>query len=168
MQDPGRNAGHDAELEQHRAFMSEALEQARISFEEEGGIPVGAVMVRDGRVVARGHNNRVQKGNPILHGETDCIQNLGRQTSYRDLVLYTTLTPCMMCAGTVVQFGIRRVVIGQRSVDWPPERPFTGNVAFLRERGVEVVLLDDPRCRALFDTFLREHPDVWLEDIGEE
>ena len=155
-------------LARHREFMKEALEQARLGFEDEGGIPVGAVMVRDGRVIARGRNNRVQKGSPILHGETDCIQNLGRQASYRGVTLYTTLSPCMMCAGTIVQFRIPRVVIGQRAVDWPEVKPFTGNVDFLESRGVEVIQLDDPACQALFGRFLREKPEVWLEDIGEE
>jgi len=154
-------------LAQHRRFMREALEQARIGYEEEGGIPVGAVIVRGGRVVARGRNGRVQKGNPILHGETDCIQNLGRQKTYRDVTLYTTLSPCMMCAGTIVQFGIPTVVIGQRAVDWPPGRPFTGNADFLASRGVQVIQLDDAACQALFDRFLKAHPEVWLEDIGE-
>jgi cytosine deaminase len=156
------------DLAQHRAFMQEALEQARISFEDEGGVPVGAVMVRDGRVIARGHNNRVQKGSPILHGETDCLNNLGRQASYRATTLYTTLSPCMMCAGTIVQFKIPRVVIGQGAVDWPADKPFTGNAGFLRERGVEVIELDDPACRALFERFLKEKPEVWLEDIAED
>lgn len=156
------------DLAQHRRFMKEALEQARISFEDEGGIPVGAVMVKDGHVIARGHNNRVQKGSPILHGETDCLQNLGRQASYRATTLYTTLSPCMMCAGTIVQFKIPCVVIGQRAVNWPAEAPFTGNVDFLTERGVEVIQLDDPACQALFDCFLKAKPEVWLEDIAEE
>ncbi|WP_316976244.1 nucleoside deaminase [Shumkonia mesophila] len=155
-------------LAPHRQFMKEALEQARVSFEDQGGIPVGAVMVRAGQVIARGHNNRVQKGSPILHGETDCIQNLGRQKTYRDVTLYTTLSPCMMCAGTIVQFGIPRVVVGQTAVDWPADKPFTGNVEFLKQRGVEVILLEDPACKALFDEFLRKNPEVWLEDIGEE
>ena len=152
----------------HRKFMRAALEQARKSFKDEGGIPVGAVIVRDDGIVARGHNNRVQKGSPILHGEMDCFQNLGRQRSYRDLTLYTTLSPCMMCSGTIVQFGIPRVVVGQTAVDWPPEKPFTGNVEFLRERGVEVILLDDPDCKELFDEFLHANPEVWLEDIAED
>ncbi len=156
------------DLALHRRFMKEALEQARISFKDEGGIPVGAVMVRAGQVIARGHNNRVQKGSPILHGETDCIQNLGRQKTYRDITLYTTLSPCMMCSGTIVQFGIPRIVVGQKAVDWPADKPFTGNVEFLRQRGVEVVLLEDAACKALFDEFLRKNPEVWLEDIGEE
>ncbi len=155
-------------LAPHRQFMKQALEQARISFEDQGGIPVGAVIVRDGRVIARGHNNRVQKGSPILHGETDCIQNLGRQKTYRDVTLYTTLSPCMMCAGTIVQFGIPRVVVGQTAVEWPADKPFTGNVEFLRSRGVEVILLEDAACKALFDEFLKKNPEVWLEDIGEE
>ncbi|MBE0530784.1 MAG: nucleoside deaminase [Rhodospirillales bacterium] len=158
----------EEDLALHRRFMKEALEQARISFKDERGIPVGAVMVRAGQVIARGHNNRVQKGSPILHGETDCIQNLGRQKTYRDITLYTTLSPCMMCSGTIVQFGIPRVVVGQTAVDWPADKPFTGNVEFLRGRGVEVILLEDVACKALFDEFLRKNPEVWLEDIGEE
>lgn len=124
-------------------------------------------MVRDGQIIARGHNNRVQRGSPILHGETDCIQNLGRQTTYRGITLYTTLSPCMMCSGTIVQFKIRRVVVGQTAVDWPPDKPFTGNVDFLRERGVEVILLEDADCKALFDEFLHKNPETWLEDISE-
>ncbi len=156
------------DLALHRRFMKEALEQARISYKDEGGIPVGAVMVRNGQVIAKGHNNRVQKGSPILHGETDCIQNLGRQKTYRDITLYTTLSPCMMCSGTIVQFGIPRVVVGQTAVDWPADKPFTGNVEFLRGRGVEVILLEDAACKALFDEFLKKNPEVWLEDIGEE
>ena len=152
----------------HGKFMRAALEQARKSFKDEGGIPVGAVIVRNGEIVARGHNNRVQKGSPILHGEMDCFQNLGRQRSYRDLTLYTTLSPCMMCSGTIVQFGVPRVVVGQTAVDWPPEKPFTGNVDFLRERGVEVILLDDPDCKELFDAFLLANSEVWLEDIAED
>jgi cytosine deaminase len=152
-----------------RGFMKLALEQARRSY-EEGGIPVGAVMVRGGAVIAEGHNQRVQMKNPILHGEMDCLQNYGRAASYRGVSLYTTLNPCMMCAGTIVQFGIERVVIGQEKVLVPPEHPFLGNIDFLVGRGVEVVLLDDPGCAALFDEFLADPKTraLWLEDIGIE
>jgi cytosine deaminase len=149
--------------------MKRALEQARKSF-EEGGIPVGAVMVRDGTVIAEGHNQRVQLKNPILHGEMDCLQRYGRQASYRGITLYTTLNPCMMCAGTIVQFGIERVAIGQEKVLFPPEHPFLGNIDFLESRGVEVVLLNDPGCEALFHEFLGNPKTraLWLEDIGIE
>ena len=153
-------------LDDHRRFMALALEQARKGF-EEGGIPVGAVIVKDGAVVAAGHNRRVQSGNPILHGEMDCLQAYGRRASYRDVTLYTTLNPCMMCAGTIVQFGIPTVVIGQEKVMEPPEHPFTGNIDFLRDRGVEVVLLNDPGCEGLFAEFLATNKTLWLEDIGE-
>ena len=148
-------------------FMQRALAQARKSF-EEGGIPVGAVMVRDGAVIAEGHNQRVQLKNPILHGEMDCLQNYGRQANYHGVTLYTTLNPCMMCAGTIVQFGIERVVIGQEKVTFPPEHPFLGNIDFLRSRGVEVVLLNDPGCEKLFADFLADPKTrkLWLEDIG--
>ncbi len=148
-------------------FMKLALAQARKSF-EQGGIPVGAVMVRDGRVIAEGHNQRVQRKNPILHGEMDCLQNYGRQANYRGVTLYTTLNPCMMCAGTIVQFEIERVVIGQEKVTFPPEHPFLGNIDFLRSRGVEVVLLNDPGCEKLFQAFLADPKTrkLWLEDIG--
>lgn len=148
-------------------FMKLALAQARKSF-EEGGIPVGAVMVRDGTVIAEGHNQRVQLKNPILHGEMDCLQNCGRQATYRGVTLYTTLNPCMMCAGTIVQFGIERVVIGQEKVLFPPEHPFLGNTEFLRGRGVDVVLLNDSGCEALFAAFLADPKTraLWLEDIG--
>jgi cytosine deaminase len=154
-------------LPEDHAFMRAALAQARKSY-EEGGIPVGAVMVKDGRVIAEGHNRRVQLKNPILHGEMDCLQNHGRRANYHGVTLYTTLNPCMMCAGTIVQFGIERVVIGQEKVTVPPEHPFLGNIDFLRERGVEVVLLDDPGCQALFDDFLADPKTrrLWLEDIG--
>jgi len=154
-------------LPQDHDFIKLALAQARKSY-EEGGIPVGAVMVRDGKVIAEGHNQRVQRKNPILHGEMDCLQNYGRHANYRGITLYTTLNPCMMCAGTIVQFGIERVVIGQETVLFPPEHPFHGNIDFLRSRGVDVVLLNDPGCEALFEEFLADPKTraLWLEDIG--
>ena len=126
----------------------------------EGGIPIGAVLVDDHGVVAVGYNRRVQDGNPIAHGEMDCLRNAGRRKDYRDVTLYTTLTPCMMCAGTIVQFKIPRVVIGEN-------RTFRGNEEFLRAHGVEVTVLDEPRCVAIMQKFQSEHPDLWKEDIAE-
>ena len=124
-----------------------------------GGVPVGAVMVEDGKIVGRGHNRRVQDNNPVSHGETDCMKNAGRRSDYRAVTMYTTLSPCMMCAGTIVQFGIRRVVIGEAN-------NFPGNEDFLRGHGVEVVVLDDPDCTEMMCEFIAAHPDLWFEDIG--
>jgi cytosine deaminase len=141
-------------------FMALALAQAQTGF-DEGGVPVGAVLVgAEGRLLGAGRNRRVQQGDPIAHGEMDCLRQVGRRASYAGTTLHTTLTPCMMCAGTIVQFGIPRVVIGEN-------RSFAGNEAFLRERGVQVTVLDDPACQALMRRFQREKPEVWAEDIGE-
>jgi len=140
--------------------MQRAFAEARKGY-DEGGVPVGAVLVANGRIIGAGHNKRVQMGNPIAHGEMDCLQNAGRRPRYDDTVLYTTLSPCMMCAGTVVQFGIRRVVVGENA-------NFGGNEEFLRQRGVEVVLLDDAACKDLMATFIREKPELWSEDIAGE
>lgn len=140
-------------------FMAEACRLAEKSF-SDGGIPIGSVLVRDGRIIGAGHNQRIQLGNPILHGEMDCLENAGRQSSYRDTTLYTTLSPCMMCAGTIVQFKIPRVVIGENV-------NFGGNEAFLRSRGVDVVVLDDQRCKALMRRYIDAHPSEWGEDIAE-
>ena len=139
-------------------FMSMAYEQALTSY-HEGGVPVGAVMVEGNRVIGRGYNRRVQDGNPVSHGETDCMRNTGRRKSYRNVTMYTTLSPCMMCSGTIVQFGIKQVVIGEM-------RNFVGNVDFLRERGVEVNVLDDSKCFALMEKFIQERPELWFEDIA--
>lgn len=141
----------------HR-FMSLALEEAKAGY-EEGGVPVGAVMVEHGQVVGSGRNRRVQDGNPISHGETDCMKNAGRRPGYENVTMYTTLSPCMMCAGTIVQFGIGRVVIGE-------DENFAGNIDFLKSRGVEVTLLNDPDCKELMSRFIRERPDLWYEDIA--
>jgi cytosine deaminase len=137
----------------------EAVRQAALSL-DAGGVPVGSSLDIGGTMVAAGHNERVQVGDPIAHGEMSCLRKAGRQRSYRDAVLYTTLAPCAMCAGTVVQFRIPLVVVGEA-------RTFPGELDFLRERGVEVVLLDDPRCVELMERFQREYPAVWAEDIGE-
>lgn len=136
-----------------------AYDEAKAGF-DEGGCPIGSVLARDGKVVAQGRNQRVQQGDPIAHGEMDALRKAGRQKTYRDTVLYTSLSPCMMCAGTIVQFGIPRVVIGDT-------QNFGGNVDFLRQRGVEVILAEDPDCIALMQRFITEKPELWAEDIAE-
>lgn len=146
-------------IEETAAFMRLALAEARRGY-EEGGVPVGAVLVETGRVIARGRNRRVQEGDPIAHGEMDCLRAAGRRSHYLDVTLYTTLAPCMMCSGTIVQFGIPRLVVGEN-------RNFEGNLDFLGSRGVDVVLLDDPDCFALMRRFIAKRPELWHEDIAE-
>lgn len=136
-----------------------AYDEAKAGF-DEGGCPIGSVIARGGEVVAQGRNQRVQKGDPIAHGEMDALRKAGRQRTYRDTVLYTSLSPCMMCAGTIVQFGIPRVVIGDT-------QNFGGNEDFLRQRGVEVVIANDLDCIALMKRFIEEKPELWAEDIAE-
>jgi cytosine deaminase len=145
-----------AELE----LFETALAEAQRGFSEKG-IPIGSILVEDGRIVGRGHNKRVQEGDAIAHGEMDCLRQAGRRRSYRNTTLFTTLSPCMMCSGTIVQFKIPRVVIGENQT-------FGGNEDFLRSRGVEVVVLNDLRCVSLMKRFQDEYPDIWAEDIGEE
>lgn len=135
-----------------------ALEEARAGA-EEGGIPIGAALFVDGVCVARGRNQRVQQGSQILHGEMACLANAGRRQDFHRAVLATTLSPCMMCAGTILQFAIPRVVIGEAQT-------FGGNEAFLRDRGVALSVLDDPRCIALMRDFIAARRDLWNEDIG--
>ena len=139
-------------------FLRMALAEAQKSY-DEGGLPIGAALVSDGKLIAIGHNRRVQDGNPIAHGEMNCLQNAGRRRRYDDTILYTTLSPCMMCAGTIVQFGIKRVVIGENA-------NFGGNEEFLRQRGVEVMLADDPACTSPMRRFIDEKPELWDEDIA--
>ena len=141
-----------------RNFMREARAQALLSY-QAGGVPVGAVMVENDTIIGRGHNRRVQDSNPVSHGETDCMKNAGRRPDYSRVTMYTTLSPCMMCTGTVLQFGIPRVVIGEA-------KNFAGNIEFLSERGVEVVLLHDEDCIELMSRFIEERPDLWYEDIA--
>ncbi len=136
-----------------------AYDEAKAGF-DEGGCPIGSVLARVGEVVAQGRNQRVQLGDPIAHGEMDALRKAGRQKTYRDTVLYTSLSPCMMCSGTIVQFGIPRVVIGD-TVN------FGGNEDFLRDRGVEVIIANDPDCIALMKRFIEEKPALWAEDIAE-
>lgn len=145
-------------MEQHREFIQAAYRQALKSY-NEGGLPIGSVIVEEGRIVAVGHNRRVQDGDPTAHGEMDCIRRLGRRRDYASLILYTTLSPCMMCAGTILQFGIPTVVVGE-------ERSFPGNRSFLLDHGVAVLLLDDPQCRELMGRFIAEKPELWFEDIA--
>lgn len=142
-----------------RSFLDAAIAQAARGF-DEGGLPIGAALVEDGVLLATGRNRRVQQGDPIAHGEMDCLRQAGRRRSYRNSTLYTTLSPCMMCAGTIVQFKIPRVVIGENA-------SFGGNEEFLRSHGVEVVVVDDPQCRSLMERFQTAHPEVWAEDIME-
>lgn len=146
------------ERETHQRFIRAAFEQARKSY-NEGGLPIGAVMVENSTIVAVGHNRRVQDGDPTAHGEMDCLRKAGRRPRYDGITLYTTLSPCMMCSGTVLQFGIKRVVIGEK-------QNFPGNVEFLRDHGVDVIVLDDPECISLMQRFIRERPDLWDEDIA--
>ena len=127
---------------------------------EEGGIPIGSLLARGREVVAEGWNRRVQLGDPIAHGEMDCLRNAGRQQSYRDTTLYTSLSPCMMCSGTIVQFKIPRIVILENA-------SFGGNEDFLRSHGVDVRILADERCIAMMRDFIERNPDLWNEDIAE-
>lgn len=138
--------------------MQRAYEQALKSY-NEGGVPIGAVMVDQDRIIASGHNNRVQRDDPTAHGEMECLRTAGRRSRYDTVTFYTTLSPCMMCSGTIVQFGIPRVVIGE-DVNYP------GNPAFLRKRGVKVQVLDSAECRELMQRFISERPDLWDEDIA--
>ncbi len=140
-------------------FMQMAVEEARQGL-REGGIPIGSVLVRDGKVVASGHNKRVQENNPILHGEMDCLLNAGRIGSYRNTVIYSTLMPCFMCAGTIVQFKIPKVIVGE-------SRTFSGAREFMEAHGVEVIDLDLPECVAMMEGFIRDKPELWNEDIME-
>jgi cytosine/creatinine deaminase len=144
-----------SDLEAMNAAYAQAEESAAA-----GGVPIGSALVGEDGIIAVGHNRRVQQGDPIAHGEMDCLRKAGRQKSYRGMTLYTTLSPCMMCTGTILQFKIGRVVIGEN-------RTFGGNEELLRSRGVEVEVLDDPRCIALMERFQHDHPDIWAEDIAE-
>ncbi|MCC6311683.1 MAG: nucleoside deaminase [Trueperaceae bacterium] len=145
----------------HRALLQVALEEARQGL-TEGGVPIGAALFRtDGTLLGRGHNRRVQDGDPSSHGETDAFRNAGRQRTYKDTIMVTTLEPCWYCSGLVKQFGIPTVVVGE-------SRTFKGGAAWLREQGVRVIDLDDEECVRLMTEFIAAKPDVWNEDIGAE
>ncbi|MEE8103980.1 MAG: nucleoside deaminase [Planctomycetota bacterium] len=141
-------------------FLGAAIEEA-LQGQSEGGVPIGSVLVADGRILGRGHNRRVQKGSAILHGEMDAIENAGRQSAevYRNSVLYTTLSPCAMCSGAVLLFGIPHVVIGEN-------RTFQGEEAYLRSHGVRVDVVNDPACIDLMQSFVATNSKLWNEDIG--
>jgi len=141
-------------------FIQAAIEEARIS-QGEGGIPIGSVLVHQGRIIGRGHNRRVQRGSAILHAEMDALENAGRQPAsvYRESVLYTTLSPCAMCSGAILLYGIPKVIIGENQT-------FLGEEDLLRSRGVEVGVLQDAACMELMRSFIAEHPLLWNEDIG--
>jgi cytosine deaminase len=142
-------------------FLQAAIEEARLGL-SEGGIPIGSVLVHAGRILGRGHNRRVQRGSAILHGEMDALENAGRQPArvYRESVLYTTLSPCAMCSGAILLYGIPKVVVGENQT-------FLGEEALLRGRGVSVEVMQDPECIALMREFSAQHPRLWNEDIGE-
>lgn len=142
-------------------FLQAAIDEAELGL-SEGGIPIGSVLVHDGQILGRGHNRRIQDGSPVLHGEMDALENAGRQPAhiYRASTLYTTLSPCPMCSGAILLYGIPRVVAGENET-------FMGDEHYLRSRGVEVEVLQDPRCRELMRRFIEAHPEEWAEDIGE-
>ncbi|MBI1921645.1 MAG: nucleoside deaminase [Geobacter sp.] len=142
-------------------FLEVAIDEAKLGA-AEGGIPIGSVLVIDGTIVSRGHNQRVQKGSAVLHAEMDCIENAGRlkASDYRRATLYSTLSPCDMCSGAVLLYGIPKVVVGEN-------RTFRGPEEYLRSRGVELVIVDNRECQWLMEGFIGEHPELWNEDIGE-
>jgi len=140
-------------------FMQAAIQEAKKGL-GTGGIPIGSVLVKDGVIIGRGHNQRVQQGDPMAHAEIDCLRNAGRIGNYKGTVLYSTLMPCYLCSGAVVQFGIKKVVVGE-SVTFP------GGPEFMRQHGVEVLDLNNQECISLMNQFIAEKPDLWNEDIGE-
>jgi cytosine deaminase len=142
-------------------FLQAAIDEARLGL-AEGGIPIGSVLVLDGKIIGRGHNRRVQQGNPILHAEMDCLQNAGRLSArdYQRSTLVSTLSPCDMCSGTALLYKIPKIVIGEN-------RTFQGPEAYVRSRGVNLQVLDDPTCIQLMTDFIRDRPELWNEDIGE-
>ena len=143
------------------SFMQAALDEARAGL-AEGGIPIGSVLVHQGKIIGRGHNRRVQKGSTTLHGEMDALENAGRQSAsvYRECVIYTTLSPCPMCSGAILLYGIPKVIVGENQT-------FMGDEEHLRSRGVELEVLNDPGCIAMMRQFIAEKPGLWNEDIGE-
>ncbi|QBG37285.1 nucleoside deaminase [Litorilituus sediminis] len=142
-------------------FMQAAIEEAKLGL-AEGGIPIGSVLVHKGKIIGRGHNKRVQTGSPTLHGEMDALENAGRQSAsvYRESVIYTTLSPCSMCTGAILLYGIPKVVIGENE-------SFMGEEQLLKSRGVEIDMVDSDECKQLMRDFMAEKPELWNEDIGE-
>lgn len=140
------------------AYLAEALDEAKKGY-AEGGIPIGAVLVRDGRIIGRGHNRRVQQSDPTAHAEIDCLRQTGRLGHYRGVELYSTLMPCYLCSGAIVQFGVNKVYVGE-------SRNFPGGLEFMRAHGVSVTDFDDRSCAELLARFIAEKPALWNEDIG--
>ena len=142
-------------------FLLEALIEAKKGL-EEGGIPIGSVIVHKGKIIGRGHNRRVQNGSVILHGEMDAFENAGRQSAkiYQESIIYTTLSPCSMCSGAILLYGIPKVVIGENTT-------FMGNEDLLKEKGIEVIVADNEECKELMRNFINDKPQLWNEDIGE-
>ena len=143
-------------------FLHEAIKEAQLGL-DEGGIPIGSVLVYEGKVIGRGHNRRVQQGSAILHGEMDALENAGRLPAkvYKNSVLYTTLSPCPMCSGTILLYGIPKVIIGEN-------KTFMGEEALLKSRGVQVEVVNDSECINMMESFIKNKPELWNEDIGEE
>ena len=145
----------------HDTFLQAAIDEAKKSY-NQGGIPIGSVLVHDGKIIGRGHNQRVQKGSAILHGEMDALENAGRLSAkvYQESTLYTTLSPCSMCSGTILLYGIPKVVIGENET-------FMGEEDLLKSRGIDILVLDNQECKDLMNQFITEKPELWNEDIGE-
>ena len=139
-------------------FMQAAIDEAKKGL-AEGGIPIGSVLVKDGEIIGRGHNKRVQENNPIIHAEIDCLQNAGRIGTYKDTILYSTLMPCYLCGGAIVQFGIKKVYAGE-------SKTFPGSSNFMKDHNVEVIDLDLDECKNLMNKFIDNNPKLWNEDIG--
>jgi cytosine deaminase len=148
-------------MKEYHEFMKEAVAEAKLGL-EEGGIPIGSVLVIDGKIVGRGRNRRVQKGSAILHAEMDCLENAGRLSAkeYQKSTLYSTLSPCDMCSGAALLYGIPRIIVGEN-------KNFQGPEDYVRSRGVDVIILDDKECITMMEDFIKNKPELWNEDIGE-
>lgn len=144
----------------HNEFLNLAIDEAKLGL-SEGGIPIGSVLVKDGKVVGSGHNKRVQNNDPMTHAEIDCLRNAGRIGNYKGTTLYSTLMPCYLCAGAVVQFGIKKVIAGENET-------FSGAKEFMESHGVEVINMESEECKQMMKDFIAEKPQLWNEDIGEE
>ena len=141
-------------------FMEAALEEAQKGL-NEGGIPIGSVLVKNGKVVGKGHNMRIQENDPMAHAEIVCLRDAGRIETYGDTILYSTLMPCYLCAGAAVQFGIKKVIVGEAE-------NFTGALEFMEEHDIEVINLNDSKCKGIMQKFIQENKEIWFEDIGKE
>ncbi|MHA1135130.1 MAG: nucleoside deaminase [Candidatus Thorarchaeota archaeon] len=148
-------------MSEHHDFMKEAVAEAKLGL-SEGGIPIGSVLVIDGKIVGRGHNRRVQKSSAVLHAEMDCLENAGRLSAkaYQKSTLYSTLSPCDMCSGAALLYRIPKIVVGEN-------RNFQGPEEYVKSRGVDVIIIDDDECITMMEDFIKDRPDLWNEDIGE-